>query len=211
MPDYETLEPSGGGWWRVSDGLRHHRRQAGHGVIMLPFFVGRTDTERRIAINTVGPHWDGRQSGGRHVWRRHLRRLAGGLRGCLLGLLHGAMLLVLFALFFRPVGFDYRSKIDNPTWRNAWGLGPFLAAIPALIRAAFGTCCRRAVPARRAAPSTRLAHRAAAASTLSRCSPGDRLAMLVCRPRRRVVVNCVRLLAIVETRARAVVIRLCRW
>ncbi len=45
-----------------------------------------------------------------------------------------AMLLVLFALFFRPVGFDYRSKLDNPKWRNAWDWGLFAGgAIPALI------------------------------------------------------------------------------
>ena len=30
------------------------------------------------------------------------------------------LMLVLFALFFRPVGFDYRSKLENPKWRNAW-------------------------------------------------------------------------------------------
>ena len=45
-----------------------------------------------------------------------------------------AMLLVLFALFFRPVGFDYRSKIEDPRWRTAWDWGLFLGgAIPALI------------------------------------------------------------------------------
>ena len=36
------------------------------------------------------------------------------------------MLLVLFALFFRPAGFDYRSKLENPTWRNAWDWALFL-------------------------------------------------------------------------------------
>ncbi|MGD9551438.1 MAG: cytochrome d ubiquinol oxidase subunit II, partial [Burkholderiaceae bacterium] len=45
-----------------------------------------------------------------------------------------AMLAVLWALFFRPVGFDYRSKIDNPTWRKTWDWGLFVGgAVPPLI------------------------------------------------------------------------------
>jgi cytochrome d ubiquinol oxidase subunit II len=44
------------------------------------------------------------------------------------------MLLVLFALFFRPVGFDYRSKIADSRWRNTWDWGLFVGgAIPALL------------------------------------------------------------------------------
>jgi cytochrome d ubiquinol oxidase subunit II len=45
-----------------------------------------------------------------------------------------AMLAVLWALFFRPVGFDYRSKIHNATWRNTWDWGLFVGgAVPPLI------------------------------------------------------------------------------
>jgi len=44
------------------------------------------------------------------------------------------MLLVLFALFFRPVGFEYRSKVADPRWRNAWDWGLFVGgAVPALV------------------------------------------------------------------------------
>jgi cytochrome d ubiquinol oxidase subunit II len=44
------------------------------------------------------------------------------------------MLLALFALFFRPVGFDYRSKIENKLWRSAWDWGLFIGgAVPALV------------------------------------------------------------------------------
>jgi cytochrome d ubiquinol oxidase subunit II len=44
------------------------------------------------------------------------------------------MLLVLFALFFRPAGFDYRSKIENPIWRNAWDWGLFVGgAVPPIL------------------------------------------------------------------------------
>jgi len=45
-----------------------------------------------------------------------------------------AMLLVLFALFFRPVGFEYRSKIKDPRWRTAWDWGLFIGGfVPALV------------------------------------------------------------------------------
>jgi cytochrome d ubiquinol oxidase subunit II len=45
-----------------------------------------------------------------------------------------AMLLVLFALFFQPVGFEYRSKLEAPGWRAAWGWGLFAGgAVPALV------------------------------------------------------------------------------
>jgi cytochrome d ubiquinol oxidase subunit II len=40
----------------------------------------------------------------------------------------------LFALFFRPVGFDYRSKLEDPRWRSAWDWGLFAGgAVPALV------------------------------------------------------------------------------
>ena len=45
-----------------------------------------------------------------------------------------AMLAVLWALFFRPVGFDYRSKVKDMRWRNAWDWGIFIgSAVPALV------------------------------------------------------------------------------
>jgi cytochrome d ubiquinol oxidase subunit II len=45
-----------------------------------------------------------------------------------------AMLLVLFALFFRPVGFEYRSKVEDRRWRSTWDWGLFVGgAVPALV------------------------------------------------------------------------------
>ena len=133
MFDYETLKFV---WWilvgallmgfAVTDGMDM-------GVGSLLPFVARTDTERRIAINTVGPHWDGNQvwfiTAGGAIFAAWPAVYAAAFSG-----FYMAMLLVLFALFFRPVGFDYRSKIDNPTWRSAWDWGLFAGgAIPALI------------------------------------------------------------------------------
>jgi cytochrome d ubiquinol oxidase subunit II len=103
------------------------------GVGTLLPFLGKNDDERRVIINTVGPHWDGNQ-----VWLI----TAGGAIFAAWPLVYAtafsgfyfAMLLALFALFFRPVGFDYRSKIADPRWRNAWDWGLFIGgAVPALV------------------------------------------------------------------------------
>jgi cytochrome d ubiquinol oxidase subunit II len=131
--DYEILKLI---WWllvgvlfigfAVTDGM-----DMGVGTL-LPF-LGKNDEERRVIINTVGPHWDGNQ-----VWLI----TAGGAIFAAWPIVYAtafsgfyfAMLLALFALFFRPVGFDYRSKIDDPRWRNAWDWGLFIGgAVPALV------------------------------------------------------------------------------
>ncbi|MDD5273778.1 MAG: cytochrome d ubiquinol oxidase subunit II [Methylovulum sp.] len=95
------------------------------GVSTLLPFIGKTDVERRVIINTVGATWEGNQ-----VW---LVLLGGAIfaiwpavYATLFSGLYAAMLLVLFALFFRPAGFDYRSKINDPRWRNAWDWGLFI-------------------------------------------------------------------------------------
>jgi cytochrome d ubiquinol oxidase subunit II len=43
-------------------------------------------------------------------------------------------------LFFRPVGFDYRSKIEESRWRNMWDWGIFIGSFvpPLVIGVAFG-------------------------------------------------------------------------
>ena len=103
------------------------------GVGSLLPFVAKSDTERRIAINTVGPHWDGNQvwfiTAGGAIFAAWPAVYASAFSG-----FYMAMMLVLFALYFRPVGFDYRSKLNSPRWRVAWDWGLFLGgAIPALI------------------------------------------------------------------------------
>ncbi len=134
MPlDYETLKLV---WWvlvgvlligfAVTDGF-----DMGAGTL-LPF-VGKTDAERRVVINAVGPHWDGNQvwfiTAGGAIFAAWPAVYAAAFSGFYL-----AMLLVLFALFFRPVGFDYRSKIEDPRWRNAWDWGLFIGGtIPPIV------------------------------------------------------------------------------
>ena len=103
------------------------------GVGMLLPYVGRTDDERRVALNSVGPTWEGNQ-----VWFI----TAGGATFAAWPLVYAtafsgfyiALILVLFALFLRPVGFDYRSKVADPRWRSAWDWGLFVGGlVPALV------------------------------------------------------------------------------
>ncbi len=133
MFDYETLKLI---WWLlVGVLLVGFAIMDGHdmGVGTLLPFVGKDDTERRVVINTVGPHWDGNQvwfiTGGGAIFAAWPLVYATAFSG-----FYCAMLAVLWALFFRPVGFDYRSKIHHPTWRNTWDWGLFVGgAVPPLI------------------------------------------------------------------------------
>ncbi|MGY8871175.1 MAG: cytochrome d ubiquinol oxidase subunit II [Pseudomonadales bacterium] len=133
MFDYETLRLV---WWllvgvlligfAVTDGFDL-------GAAMLLPLLGKTDTERRVIINTIAPHWDGNQ-----VWFV----TAGGALFAAWPLVYAtafsgfywAMLLVLFALFFRPIGFEYRSKMPSQRWRNNWDRGLCIGSfVPALV------------------------------------------------------------------------------
>lgn len=131
--DYPTLKIL---WWLlVGVLLVGFAVMDGHdmGVGTLLPFVGRGDDERRVVINTVGPHWDGNQvwfiTGGGAIFAAWPLVYATAFSG-----FYWAMLAVLWALLFRPVGFDYRSKIDHPTWRKTWDWGLFVGgAVPPLI------------------------------------------------------------------------------
>jgi len=133
MLDYSTLKII---WWLlVGVLLVGFAIMDGHdmGVGTLLPFVGRSDLERRVVINTVGPHWDGNQvwfiTGGGAIFAAWPLVYATAFSG-----FYWVMLVVLWALFFRPVGFDYRSKIHNATWRSTWDWGLFVGgAVPPLI------------------------------------------------------------------------------
>jgi cytochrome bd ubiquinol oxidase subunit II len=133
MIDYTALKLI---WWLlVGVLLIGFAIMDGHdmGVGALLPFVGRDDDERRVLINTVGPHWDGNQ-----VWFI----TAGGAIFAAWPLVYAtafsgfyfALMAVLWAMFFRPVGFDYRSKVQHPVWRQAWDWGLFVGgAVPSLV------------------------------------------------------------------------------
>ena len=99
---------------------------------LLPF-IARKNDERRVLINAIGPTWEGNQvwfiTAGGALFAAWPMVYAVAFSG-----LYWALLLVLFALFLRPVGFDYRSKVDDPRWRSAWDWGLFIGgAVPALV------------------------------------------------------------------------------
>ncbi|MGM0784386.1 MAG: cytochrome d ubiquinol oxidase subunit II [Pseudomonadota bacterium] len=131
--DYETLRFI---WWvligvllvgfSVTDGFDM-------GVGGLLKVVGRNDEERRVMINSVAPHWDGNQvwliTAGGALFAAWPPVYAAAFNGFYL-----AMMLTLFALFLRPLAFDYRSKLDSPTWRSRWDwMLTIGSAVPALI------------------------------------------------------------------------------
>ncbi len=139
MFDYETLRLI---WWiiiavlligyAIMDGFDL-------GVAMHLPFVGKNDVERRVLINAIGPFWDGNQVwlilGAGAVFAAWPMIYSTAFSG-----MYAALLLVLFALFLRPVGFDYRSKLENPAWRSFWDYALFVGGfVPALvIGVAFG-------------------------------------------------------------------------
>jgi cytochrome d ubiquinol oxidase subunit II len=137
--DYETLKLV---WWLlVGVLLVGFAIMDGHDMgmgVLLPF-VGRNDLERRAVINTVAPHWDGNQvwfiTAGGAIFAAWPLVYATAFSG-----FYWAMMAALWALFFRPVGFDYRSKIQNPTWRSTWDWGLFIggAVPPIIFGVAFG-------------------------------------------------------------------------
>ncbi len=131
--DYETLKLI---WWvligvlligwAVTDGFDM-------GVLSLLKVIGKTDNERRVMLNTVGPHWDGNQvwfiTAGGAIFAAWPVVYATAFSG-----LYFALLLVLFAMFFRPVGFEYRSKIEKIKWRKNWDwLLTIGGAVPSLV------------------------------------------------------------------------------
>jgi cytochrome d ubiquinol oxidase subunit II len=101
------------------------------GVGMLMKLFARDNTERRVLLNTIGPVWDGNE-----VW---LLTAAGATFAAfplwyasLFSALYLPLLLVLVALIFRAVAFEYRGKVDTEQWRNTWdwaiAVGSFVAA-----------------------------------------------------------------------------------
>ena len=93
------------------------------GVAALLPFVARSDIERRIVINTIGPVWDGNQVwfilGGGAIFAAFPAIYAASFSGFYI-----AMFLVLAALILRPVGFEFRNKIKDARWRAFCDLLP---------------------------------------------------------------------------------------
>ncbi len=103
------------------------------GVATLLPYVARTDTERRVAINTIGPVWDGNQvwliTGGGAIFAAFPPVYAASFSGFYI-----AMFLVLATLILRPVGFEFRNKIKDARWRAFWDYALFAGGfVPSLV------------------------------------------------------------------------------
>ena len=89
------------------------------GVGMLHRVVSRTSLERRVAINTIGPFWDGNEVwlivGGAAIFAAFPDWYATWFSASYL-----AVLLLLVALIIRGVSFEFRGKVDQPGWRRLW-------------------------------------------------------------------------------------------
>ena len=133
MFDFETLKVI---WWlllgilligfAIMDGFDL-------GAAMLLPFVARSDTERRVVINTVGPVWEGNQVwlilGGGAIFAAWPALYAASFSGFYL-----AMMLVLAGLILRPVGFKFRSKMPGARWRSGWDWALWVGgAVPSLV------------------------------------------------------------------------------
>ncbi|MFC7301790.1 cytochrome d ubiquinol oxidase subunit II [Cognatiluteimonas weifangensis] len=133
MLDYGTLREI---WWlllgvlligfALTDGY-----DLGLGAIYR--FITRDDTERRMALEAIEPHWEGHQVwfilGGGAIFAAWPVLYAASFSG-----FYFAMLLVLLALILRPVGFNFRNKVAHPAWRNLWDWALTVAgAVPSLV------------------------------------------------------------------------------
>ncbi|MBN2176826.1 MAG: cytochrome d ubiquinol oxidase subunit II [Demequinaceae bacterium] len=103
------------------------------GVGMLLGIGARSDSERRVAINTIGPVWDGNE-----VWLL----TAGGATfaafpewyATLFSGFYLPLLAILLALIVRAVSIEYRSKINDTAWRRRWDWAIIVTAwVPSIL------------------------------------------------------------------------------
>src|SRR5215208_55530 len=103
------------------------------GVGTLLPVLGRSEQERRVMINTIGPVWDGNE-----VWLL----VAGGATfaafpnwyATLFSGFYLPLLLILVALIVRGLAFEYRAKRDDARWRAAWDKAIFVGSLlPAIL------------------------------------------------------------------------------
>lgn len=133
MFDYEALRLI---WWvlvgvlligfAIADGFDL-------GVCALVPVIGKTDNERRVMINSIAPHWDGNQvwliTAGGALFAAWPTVYAVSFSG-----FYFAMILTLAGLWLRPIGLDYRSKIDSPKWKKNWDIAISISGfVPSLI------------------------------------------------------------------------------
>ncbi len=103
------------------------------GIGTLYPFLGKSDDDKRIMINSLGPLWDGNE-----VWLV----AAGGitfaafpkLYAVMFSSLYTPLMMILFALIIRGVSFEFRSKLSSMIWRRVWDVAIFIGSVvPAIL------------------------------------------------------------------------------
>jgi cytochrome bd ubiquinol oxidase subunit II len=104
-----------------------------YGAVMLTRVAGRTRSERRMVIHSIGPWWDANQ-----VWLIVAAAATfaafPGWYATLFSGFYFIPLLILVGLILRGVAFEFWGKEDNPGWRSAWEWAAIVgSALPAFL------------------------------------------------------------------------------
>jgi cytochrome d ubiquinol oxidase subunit II len=108
------------------------------GVGILHLFIP-DDTGRRLALNAIGPVWDGNEvwlvTAGGALFAAFPEVYASAFSG-----FYTALMLLLVTLIFRAVAIEFRSKQPSPRWRRGWDLAFAAGSLGAalLMGVAFG-------------------------------------------------------------------------
>lgn len=103
------------------------------GIGSLYPFLGKSERDKRVMIQSVGPLWDGNE-----VWLL----TAGGVTfaafplvyAVMFSSLYSALMLILFALILRGVSFEFRDQVDDPKWKLVWDTCIFVGSVaPAIL------------------------------------------------------------------------------
>ena len=89
------------------------------GAGILHLFIAKTDEERRLILNAIGPVWDGNE-----VWLL----AAGGTLYFAFPLLYASsfsgfylpLIIVLWLLMLRGLGIEFRHHVHHPIWKSFW-------------------------------------------------------------------------------------------
>lgn len=113
------------------------------GVGSLHPWLAKTDAERRMALNSIGPVWNGNEvwllAGGGMLVVAFPRVYAVGFSGFYL-----ALMVVLWLLILRGVSIEFRGQLEDPLWRTLWDTGFWLGSllISLLLGVALGNVLR---------------------------------------------------------------------
>lgn len=117
-----------------------------YGVAILVPFLGKTDTQKRILINSIGPVWDGNEvwmiSAGGAIFAAFPNWYASLFSGFYI-----LMFTILIALILRGVSFEFRGKVEKTSWKALWDVTLFIGSlVPAFLWGVIFTNLIKGVP-----------------------------------------------------------------